>query len=119
MIIEWFSRLHPIVQALLGTCFTWFVTALGAGVVFGFKRVNRRVLDGMLGFAAGVMIAASYWSLLAPAIEMAEESNAPAWVPATVGFLIGGAFLWLADKLIPHLHPGFLMEQVEGIKTSW
>jgi ZIP family zinc transporter len=73
----------------------------------------------MLGFAAGVMIAASFWSLLAPAIEMAEGSGLPAWIPATVGFLMGGAFLWVADKIIPHLHLGFPMEEAEGIKTSW
>jgi ZIP family zinc transporter len=119
MIAEWFRNLSPIVQALLATCFTWFVTALGAGLVFFFKSIDRKVLDGMLGFAAGVMIAASYWSLLAPAIEMAEESNAPGWVPATAGFLLGGAFLWLVDKVLPHLHIGFPMEDAEGIKTSW
>jgi ZIP family zinc transporter len=119
MIVEWFRNLSPIVQALLATCFTWFVTALGAGLVFFFKSIDRKILDGMLGFAAGVMIAASYWSLLAPAIEMAKESNAPAWVPATVGFLLGGAFLWLVDKVLPHLHIGFPMEDAEGIKTSW
>jgi ZIP family zinc transporter len=73
----------------------------------------------MLGFAAGVMIAASYWSLLAPAIEMAEDSGLPAWVPATVGFLMGGLFLWVADKIIPHLHLGFPMDEAEGIHTSW
>ena len=119
MLIEFFSGLNPIVQALLATLFTWFMTALGAGLVFFFKRINRKALDSMLGFAAGVMIAASYWSLLAPAIEMAEESNLPSWVPATSGFLLGGAFLWLVDKLLPHLHPGFPKEEAEGVKTSW
>jgi ZIP family zinc transporter len=117
--IQWFEGLDPIVQALLATCFTWFVTALGAGLVFLFKTVNRKVLDGMLGFAAGVMIAASYWSLLAPAIEMTEASGSPAWIPATVGFLLGGVFLWGVDKVLPHLHAGFPMEEVEGVKTSW
>jgi ZIP family zinc transporter len=73
----------------------------------------------MLGFAAGVMIAASYWSLLAPAIEMAEGGSLPAWVPATVGFLMGGFFLWIIDKILPHLHLGFPREEAEGIKTSW
>ena len=116
---EWFSALHPIMQALVATLFTWFLTALGAALVFFFKHINRKVLDGMLGFAAGVMIAASYWSLLAPAIEMAEESNLPAWVPATVGFLSGGFFLWIVDNLLPHLHLGFPMEEAEGIKTNW
>ena len=115
----WFAGLNPIIQALIATLFTWFVTGLGAGLVFFFKKINRKILDGMLGFAAGVMIAASYWSLLAPAIEMAEDSGVPAWIPATVGFLMGGIFLWTADKLIPHLHLGFPMEEAEGIHTSW
>jgi len=120
MIVEWFVNLNPIVQALLATCFTWFVTALGASAVFFFKQVNRTVLDGMLGFAAGVMIAASYWSLLAPAIEMAEQtSSLPAWVTATVGFLLGGAFLWGLDKTLPHLHLGLSTEEAEGIPTRW
>jgi len=117
--IEWFKELNPVLQALLGTCFTWFVTAAGAALVFPFKTINRKVLDGMLGFAAGVMIAASFWSLLAPAIEMAEGSSLPAWLPATIGFLLGGAFLRLVDKLLPHLHIGFPMEEAEGISTQW
>jgi ZIP family zinc transporter len=115
----WFSGLSPVLQALIATLFTWFVTALGAALVFFFKAINRKVLDGMLGFAAGVMIAASYWSLLAPAIEMAEGSSLPAWVPATSGFLMGGLFLYIADKIIPHLHLGFPMAEAEGPKTSW
>lgn len=120
MPLAWFLNLDPVLQALLATCFTWFVTALGAALVFFFKTINRGVLDGMLGFAAGVMIAASFWSLLAPAIAMAEESGGlPAWVPATVGFLLGGGFLWVADKLLPHLHAGFPDEAAEGVKTSW
>ena len=117
--LEYFSNLHPICQALIATLFTWFMTALGSGLVFFFKSINRKILDGMLGFAAGVMIAASYWSLLAPAIEMAEGSNLPAWVPATSGFLLGGAFLWVIDKLLPHLHLGFPEDKAEGISTSW
>jgi ZIP family zinc transporter len=117
--IDWFTDLNPIVQALLATGFTWFVTALGAGMVFFFRTINRQVLDAMLGFAAGVMIAASYWSLLAPAIEMAEASSLPAWMPATVGFLLGGAFLWGVDKILPHLHIGLPMEEAEGLPTSW
>jgi ZIP family zinc transporter len=116
---EYFSGLHPVYQALIATLFTWFMTALGAGLVFFFKTIKRNMLDAMLGFAAGVMIAASYWSLLAPAIEMAEGSNLPAWVPATSGFLAGGAFLWVIDKLLPHLHPGFPKEEAEGLSTSW
>ena len=119
MNFEWFVSLNPIYQALIATLFTWFVTAVGASIVFFFKTINRKVLDGMLGFAAGVMIAASFWSLLAPAIEMAEESNVPSWVPATVGFLAGAIFLWSIDKILPHLHLGFPMKDAEGLKTSW
>ncbi len=119
MLIHFFTGLNPILQALIATLFTWFLTALGAGLVFFFRSVNRKILDAMLGFAAGVMIAASYWSLLAPAIEMAEKSNLPAWIPATSGFLLGGAFIWIIDKLLPHLHLGFPMEEAEGISTSW
>jgi ZIP family zinc transporter len=117
--VNWFTGLSPVLQALIATLFTWFVTALGAALVFFFKAINRKVLDGMLGFAAGVMIAASYWSLLAPAIEMAEGSSLPAWIPATAGFLLGGLFLYIADKIIPHLHLGFPMDEAEGPKTSW
>jgi len=116
---DYFSGLHPVYQALLATLFTWFMTAVGAGLVFFFKTIKRNMLDAMLGFAAGVMIAASYWSLLAPAIEMAEGSDLPAWVPATSGFLAGGAFLWIIDKLLPHLHPGFPKEEAEGVSTGW
>jgi ZIP family zinc transporter len=119
MLADWFVGLGPVAQALLATLFTWFVTALGAGMVFFFKTINRKVLDGMLGFAAGVMIAASYWSLLAPAIEMAEGSGTPAWLPATVGFLLGGVFLWVVDKILPHLHLGLPMQDAEGVQTSW
>ncbi len=117
--MEWFSGLSPIIQALVATCFTWFMTALGAGIVFLFKNFNKKAMDGMLGFAAGVMIAASYWSLLAPSIEMAEEMNMVPWVPAAVGFVFGGAFLWGMDKVLPHLHLGFPIEEAEGIKTGW
>jgi len=114
-----FASLHPVVQALLATCFTWGMTALGAALVFFSREMNRKMLDAMLGFAAGVMIAASYWSLLAPAIEMAEESGLPAWFPAATGFIAGGLFLRLVDMLLPHLHPGFATDKAEGIKTSW
>ena len=117
--VAWFTGLNPVLQALIATLFTWSVTALGAAFVFFFKSINRKVLDGMLGFAAGVMIAASYWSLLAPAIEMAEDGSLPAWVPATTGFLMGGFFLWSIDKILPHLHLGFPRQEAEGIKTSW
>jgi len=106
-------------QAFLATCFTWFVTALGAGLVFIFRGFDRRALDAMLGFAAGVMIAASFWSLLAPAIEMAEQNGSIAWLPALIGFLGGGAFLLAMDRVLPHLHLGLARDQAEGIKTTW
>jgi zinc transporter, ZIP family len=118
MTAEWFKLQHPVFQAFLATCFTWFMTALGASLVFMFKTINRKVLDGMLGFAAGVMIAASYWSLLAPAIEMTQSMGGTPWLPAVVGFLSGGTFLWLVDRVLPHLHLGFKMEEAEGIKTG-
>ena len=116
---DWFVELNPIVQALLATLFTWGVTALGAALVFPVKDLNRKVMDGMLGFAAGVMIAASYWSLLAPAIEMSEEGPLPVWIPATVGFLLGAAFLRLVDFFLPHIHPGMATNEAEGVKTHW
>jgi ZIP family zinc transporter len=119
-VIQWFTNLNPVMQALVATLFTWLLTAAGAALVFFFRSIKRKLMDAMLGFAAGVMIAASYWSLLAPAIEMAEAAgNVPPWVPATVGFLAGGAFLWVVDKILPHLHIGFPMEEAEGISTNW
>jgi ZIP family zinc transporter len=95
------------------------MTALGAAGVFFFKTVNKRVLNAMLGFAAGIMIAASFWSLLAPAIEMSEGGPLPSWFPAVVGFLVGGLFLWIIDKILPHLHIGQPTEAAEGVKTQW
>jgi len=115
--VAFFEQYSPIVQALMGTLFTWGMTALGSAGVFLTKEVNRKLLNGMLGFAAGVMIAASYWSLLAPAIEMSEGLSVPTWFPAVAGFLLGGIFLFAVDKLLPHLHMG--MEEAEGPKTSW
>jgi len=112
-----FAALNPVLQAFLATLFTWVLTALGAALVFFFKDFPKRVFDGMLGFAAGVMIAASFWSLLAPAIAMARAQGSTPWIPAAGGFLIGGAFLKVVDKLLPHLHSGF--EKAEGLKTSW
>ena len=110
---------HPVVQALFGTGFTYGVTALGAATVFLRKTISRRMLDGMLGFAGGVMIAASYWSLLAPSIEMSEEIGYIPWIPPVIGFMSGGLFLWGVDKLLPHLHIGFKTDEAEGVKTSW
>jgi len=113
------TNFPPVVQALFATIFTWGVTALGAAFVFINKTLSRKLLDSMLGFAAGVMIAASFFSLLLPAIDMAEAAGVPGWLPAVVGFLAGGAFLYGVDKLLPHLHPGLSTDQSEGIKTHW
>lgn len=117
--MEWFIQLGPVWQAALAGLFTWGVTALGASAVFFFKEVNRKVLNGMLGFAAGVMIAASFWSLLSPAILMSEGGSLPSWLPPAIGFLLGALTLIIMDKVIPHLHLNAPIEEREGIKTSW
>jgi len=111
------AALHPVIQALLATLFTWLLTAFGASVALLIRNLSQKVLDGLLGFAAGVMIAASYWSLLAPAIEMSRGQALPPWFPAATGFLLGAGTLWMIDKLLPHLHP--LLNQEEGIETNW
>ena len=118
-IIDWFVNLHPIAQALVAGSFTWAVTALGSSLVFFVKKTNRRMLDAMLGFSGGVMIAASFWSLLAPAIEIADQGGGIAWLPATVGFLLGGGCLWAVDKILPHLHLGFSVDEAEGMSAEW
>ncbi len=117
-VIEWISNQNHIFLAFLATLMTWALTALGASMVFFFKEINKRVLNTMLGFAAGVMIAASFWSLLAPAIEMAEEAPIPAWLVAAIGFIGGAAFLYLADKIIPHMHLNSKDGESEGITTN-
>lgn len=117
--MTFFNQFSPVQQALIGTLFTYTVTAMGAALVFFFKSINKTILNGMLGFAAGVMIAASFWSLLAPGIAMAEELGQTAWMTASVGFILGGAFLYAVDKLLPHLHLGLETENAEGPKTSW
>jgi len=120
--ISFLENFSPLVQTLFGTGFTWGMTALGAATIFLGRGLNRKFLDWMLGFAGGVMIAASYWSLLAPALEMAEGRTLPAWVPAVVGFLAGGAFLRGLDRVLPHLHlsaPTDADENVEGFTTTW
>lgn len=114
-----FQALSPALQALIASLFTWGMTALGAATVFLAKEVKRKFLDGMLGFAAGVMIAASYWSLLAPAIELSQGGRYPAWIPAATGFLAGGLFLGLIDRILPHLHLFMPTSQAEGLKTTW
>ncbi len=117
--MDLFRDLSPLVQTLLGTGFGWGMTALGAGLVFLVRTMERRMMDGMLGFAAGVMIAASFWSLLAPSIELAEAAGGPSWLPALVGFLAGGGFLWVADQILPHVHLDRPREEAEGVPTAW
>ncbi|MEC9160244.1 MAG: ZIP family metal transporter [Bacteroidota bacterium] len=121
----WFINQNPVIQALLAGIFTWVLTAIGAGLVFFFKSSNRKVLDMSLGFTGGVMIAASFWSLLAPAIEYVEmqnkigASNMPSWFAPTVGFLLGALFLFILDKIIPHLHLFNKKKDAEGMSTNW
>jgi zinc transporter, ZIP family len=119
LIIDQFLRLPPTIQALIATLITWAITAVGASVVFFTKSVEKRFLDAMLGFAAGIMIAAAYWSLLAPAVELSKGKILPAWFPPVAGFLIGGLILWITDRLLPHLHLGFPTEDAEGVQTGW
>ena len=116
---ELFVSLDPIQQAFIAGIFTWLLTAAGAALVLFFKEIDRKVLDGMLGFAAGVMIAASFWSLLSPALELSEGKNLPVWFPALVGFLLGGFCMRGIDMFLPHLHPGAPPEETEGVKTTW
>jgi ZIP family zinc transporter len=117
--MNWFLGLSPVHQALVATCGTWFVTALGASVVIFTQRVSRRYMDASLGLAAGVMMAASFWSLLNPSIQLAEQAGYGAfkWVPPLIGFLAGALFLRLVDRILPHLHPG--LANAEGPSTSW
>ena len=98
--IDWFLNLNPILQALIATTFTWFVTALGAFIVCFFKNINQKFLDLMLGFASGVMIAASFWSLLAPSIELSDQLGYIKWLLPSLGFIGGGIFVILADKFL-------------------
>ncbi len=117
--MNWFYELNPVWQALIATLGTWGVTAAGASLVFFTKRISQKFLDASLGMAAGVMIAASFWSLLSPAIDMAakQAGEAMKWVAPLVGFLVGAVFLRITDKILPHLHPGLAV--TEGPKTAW
>jgi ZIP family zinc transporter len=117
--ITWFSQLGHVSQALIAGLFTWSITAAGAAVVFLFPTMRRSILDAMLGFAAGVMIAASYWSLLAPAIDMAASRGGSPWFAPLAGFLSGAGFLFAGDKLVPHLHINLRRELTEGPATNW
>lgn len=116
-IIDYLGSLNPVVAALYATFFTWFVTALGASVVFFFKSTNKVFLDAMLGFTGGVMVAASVWSLLIPAIEMTEGESFTKVLPAVIGFLLGALFLFILDRVLPHFHANF--KKTEGIRSSW
>jgi ZIP family zinc transporter len=117
--IDFIQQYSPVTQALMATLFTWGVTAAGAALVFFVKTIKPKLMDSMLGFAAGVMIAASFWSLLAPGIEMAQQMGHIPWLTAVIGFMGGGLFMRLTDSLLPHLHLGLAIGESEGIKTSW
>ncbi len=116
-VIEYFQSIDPVLAALLATLFTWLLTALGASVVLFIKNLNQKLLDGMLGFTGGVMVAASFWSLLNPAIAMSDGEGFIKVIPAAVGFFLGALFIFLLDKLLPHLHIGF--KEAEGMKSPW
>ncbi len=124
-VYQWFINQSPILQALYAGLFTWGLTALGAGLVFLFNSSNRKILDSALGFTGGVMIAASFWSLLSPAISYVEMQNEyglssmPPFLPPAIGFFLGALFLYILDKYIPHLHLFSKREEAEGIKTNW
>ena len=122
---KWFVQQRPVMQALYAGLFTWVLTALGASLVFLFKTSNRKALDISLGFTGGVMIAASFWSLLAPSIAYVEIQNemgisdSPVWLVPAIGFFLGAAFLFGLDKIIPHLHIFAKREEAEGMETNW
>ncbi len=116
---QWFLSLHPVMQAFLAGTWCWITTSVGAAVVFSKKKVSRKFLDAALGFAAGVMIAASIWSLLEPSMEMADSLGLIKWIPATTGFILGALTIRLADAYVPHLHLGLPKEEAEGVKTTW
>ncbi len=118
-LLRWFESLDPVVGALIATTFTWLVTASGAGLVFFFKDLSRRTLDGMLGFTGGVMVAASFWSLLAPAIDMSPGEGFARAMPAAIGFALGALFIFLLDRMLPHLHINFPENRTEGPQTNW
>ena len=124
-LVTWLETLGPMTQALYAGLFTWGLTAIGAALVFLFKASNRKVLDCALGFTGGVMIAASFWSLLSPSIAYVEMQNEmglstmPPWLPPAIGFFLGALFLFVLDKIIPHLHIFAKREEAEGIQTNW
>jgi zinc transporter, ZIP family len=117
-VVDYLASIDPVWAAFYATCFTWLVTAAGAALVFLFKTLHRKWLDGMLGFTGGVMIAASFWSLLNPAIEMSPGEGFMKAIPAAVGFAAGALFLFAMDKWLPHLHLNFPEEKKEGVQTK-
>ncbi len=119
MMFDSTTTLSPVLMALLATLFTWGVTALGAASVFLSVKFSQKLLDAILGFTAGVMMAASFWSLLAPSIELSEAMGMIPWLPPLVGFLLGGACLRGIDFILPHLHVATPAKRMEGVKTSW
>jgi ZIP family zinc transporter len=116
---DFILQFNPVTQALIATLFTWGVTGAGSALVFFTRTINQKFMDATLGFAAGIMIAASFWSLLSPGIEMAETLGQIPWLSAVIGFMGGGIFMRLIDNFLPHLHPGLAIDKKEGIKTSW
>jgi ZIP family zinc transporter len=118
-LIAYFEGLDPVIAALIATTFTWIVTGFGASLVFFFKTMNRKLFDTMLGFTGGVMVAASFWSLLAPGIEMSDGEGFVKVIPAVVGFVLGALFIFALDKVLPHLHVNFKESRKEGVKTKW
>lgn len=113
------SGYGPFQLTLIGGCFAWLITMLGAAVVFIFRTISRNILNGLLGFSAGVMIAAAVWSLIIPSIELSREMNLISWIPPAIGILIGMTVLFIIDKILPHLHAGLSHAHTEGIKTNW
>ncbi|MCC5922998.1 MAG: ZIP family metal transporter [Crocinitomicaceae bacterium] len=118
-LIAFFERIDPVWAALIATTITWLSTALGASLVFFFKKINRALFDGLLGFTGGVMLAASFWSLLLPAFSMSAGTGFIKVMPVAIGFICGALFLFILDQLLPHLHVNFKDTEKEGIKTPW
>jgi len=117
--VELFTSLNPVLQALIVATITWLMTALGAAMIFTTSGVNRKFMDGMLGFAAGIMLSATFWSLLEPAVRMSQGKSLPAWLPVSIGFFAGVMVIAGIDKILPHLHLDAPLKNAEGIKTTW